>query len=548
MNKLREVLLVALMVGTCVPAALADVPAGASPSRPAEAPADLWPLARKHAETFRFSTLFTAQEVRDWLSKPDGITKAIRWCRATAVTRVFVETFRDGYTADRDTLVRARDAFKEAGLLVSGCVTTTDIGRESVRGWRFPCFSEQAGLNNLKRIFEYTAGLFDEIMIDDFLATMCECEDCVKARGEKSWSQFRLEQMADVSRRYVLEPARRINPRVKLIIKYPCWYDAFHQGGYDVAGQTAMFDKMWVGTETRDPDNLEWGHKPQYEAYFIMRWLGQVGGAKCGGGWFDYLGTTPPTYLEQARQTVLGGAREAMLFCYGGLHTSGGQADVEALRKEIPGLFELAELVHGKKPWGIAAPKPPNSDAHGNMYVYGFIGMLGLPLVPEARVRADVQAAFLPVQALKHPQTPAVIAKIMEAKTPVLLTRQLAEKLPKDLRLEGNVEVLDIPADAWELVNLPRERLRAIRKHLLTPLGMEFEAPSRVALYLFDEGLVAVENFNDFEVEAQVTLRGASRPELALALPAGSTKVMAAENGATLKIQPRSLAMLRFKR
>ena len=50
-----------------------------------------------------------------------------------------------------------------------------------------------------------------------------------------------------------------------------------------------------------------------------MRWLGGIGGAKCGGGWFDPYGTTEATYLEQARQTVLGGARESMLFCYGSL-------------------------------------------------------------------------------------------------------------------------------------------------------------------------------------------------------------------------------------
>ena len=58
---------------------------------------------------------------------------------------------------------------------------------------------------------------------------------------------------------------------------------------------------------------------PQYEGYFIMRWLGGVGGAKCGGGWYDPFGTTEQTYVEQARQTVLGGAGESLLFCYGAL-------------------------------------------------------------------------------------------------------------------------------------------------------------------------------------------------------------------------------------
>lgn len=44
--------------------------------------------------------------------------------------------------------------------------------------------------------------------------------------------------------------------------------------------------QIWVGTETRDYDNKRWGRKVQYEAYYIMRWLGEIGGSKTGGGRF----------------------------------------------------------------------------------------------------------------------------------------------------------------------------------------------------------------------------------------------------------------------
>ena len=511
--------------------------------------ADLWALAQRHADVLTFSTLFTAQDVRDRLSKPEQIAQVIRWCKATAVTHVYVESFRGGYTPDKETLLAAKRAFTEAGVGVSGCITTTDIGRKSVRGWIFPCFSEQAGLDNMQRAFEYAAGLFDEIMIDDFFATSCECDDCLKARGDRSWSEFRCRLMAEVSRKYVLEPARRVNPKVKIIIKYPQWYDNFHERGYDVAGQTETFDKIWVGTELRDPDDKEWGRKTQYEGYFIMRWLGGIGGAKCGGGWFDPYGTSPATYLEQARQTVLGGGREAVLFCYGSLHEQKGPADVEALRKELPGLFELAGLIRGQEPRGIAAPKPPNSDGKGNEYVYDFVGMLGLPLAPCTQVRADAPAAFLPVQVLKDPEALAGIQKMIAAKTPLLMTRQLADKLPASLRPEGeSVQVLEVPKDAWALMDLPAERLRDIRKRILAPLGVEFDAPTRVVLCLFGKDLAVVENFNDKPIEARLVLRAGSRPALALALPAGSAKVSAAGGAATVQLPPRSLAVVRFER
>jgi uncharacterized protein (DUF427 family) len=48
--------------------------------------------------------------------------------------------------------------------------------------------------------------------------------------------------------------------------------------GYEVIRETADFDHIWVGTETRDYQNKQWGGTPQYEGYFIMRWLGGIGG------------------------------------------------------------------------------------------------------------------------------------------------------------------------------------------------------------------------------------------------------------------------------
>lgn len=510
---------------------------------------DLWGLAQRHASTLRFSTLFTAQNVRDFLSTPEGIDKAIQWCKDTAVTHVYLETFRDSYTVDRDVLLNAKQRFVDAGFLVSGCVTTTRIGRKSVEGWIFPCFTEQAGLDNLKRILEFTAGLFDEIMIDDFFATHCECEDCIQARGDRPWSEFRCDMLVDVSRRDVLEPARKVNPAVKIIIKYPQWYEDFHNRGYEVVRQSQMFEKIWVGTETRDPDSERWGRKSQYEAYFIMRWLGEIGGEKCGGGWFDPYGTSPPTYVEQARQTILAGAKESLLFCYGSLQKDTGPANVRALRKELPQLFQLADLIHDKSVRGILAPKPPNSDGDGDRYVYDFVGMLGLPLVPSASVRDDVPAAFLPVQTLKDPRLVAKLGKMLDDEKPLLITNHLADKLPESIRVRlTDAEVLDVPDDLWSLMDLPSDKLRTIRERMLKPFGIEFDAPTRVALYLFGDDLVVIENFNDTEIETVLTIESRAKPTVALTIPAKTVSISAEPGSAKVQLPGRSLVALRFAR
>ncbi len=214
----------------------------------------LWDLADKNRDNLRISTLFMAQNVRDYLSSDDGINKAIEWCKNTGITRVFLETFRGGYTAERVTLEKAKNMFEAAGIEASGCVTTTRAGKTSNKEGQLCCFTSELTHNELKRIFEFTASIFDLIMIDDFLMTDCQCEECQAARKGKSMGDYRCELLANVSRDYILKPARAVNPKVKVIIKYPLWYDFLHLRGYDVNRETAMYDYIWTGTETRDYD------------------------------------------------------------------------------------------------------------------------------------------------------------------------------------------------------------------------------------------------------------------------------------------------------
>lgn len=474
--------------------------------------ADLWNLAKSKQHIHRFSTLITAQQVRDHLGTDDGIDAAIEWCKKTAVTKVYIETFRSNYQAERDTLIHAKQRFIEEGFDVSGCVTTTIVGKKST-GWNLiSCYTDSATQDRLQKIFEYTAALFDEIMIDDFWFTDCQCTQCDAARrartvtiGEKTypvpgdtWEDYRCELTVRLSRDRILTPARRVNSKAKLIIKYPQWYDRFHERGYEVIRQTADFDRIWVGTETRDYDDPRWGGTPQYEGYFIMRWLGGIGGPKCGGGWFDPYGTTEKTYVEQARQTVLGGAKESLLFCYGSLLKDTGPANVRALRKCIPELFDVAEEVAKRKIVGVAAYKPPNSHPENEHRVFDFVGMMGVPLVPCHEFPDDANAAFFSVHALKDPQCVARLSSLLDRRTPLLVTDGLAEQLKGKLALDApNVTILPVKGSPKSLLDRSQSDVDRIRASLLRPLGHTFQAPNRVALCLFADGSWVVENFND---------------------------------------------------
>jgi len=484
-------------------------------------PKDLWELANQYADVHRYSTLFPAHDVERYFANESGIQKALDWCKETGVTKACIEEFRDGYQAERGTLENAKQKFQAAGFLVSGCVTTTKVGKPST-GWKdIACYTDKATQEKVQAIFEYAASLFDEIMIDDFWFSDCTCPECDAARisrkviiGEKhypvsgdSWEDYHCELMVRVSQDRVLGPAKRVNPKVKIIIKYPQWYDDFHNRGYEVLRETADFDRLWVGTETRNYEDKRWGGIAQYEGYFIMRWLGGIGGAKCGGGWFDPFGTTEVTYVEQARQTILGGARESMLFAYGPLQHETGPRNIEALRSNLPELFAVAKQVNSRQPIGVAAYKPANSHPGKESKVFDFVGMLGVPLVPCHQFPTNAPAAFFSVHALKDPAFVSNLKAFIKQGKPVLLTDGLVQTLTNKIELNAtNVRILTVKQDPKSLLQLDQKLLDQTRDFLLRPLKLNFTAPNKVAFYLFSDRSWVIENFN--QEDAAVTVDG----------------------------------------
>ena len=494
------------------------VPAVASPA----SPSGRWDLAREKADIHRFSTLFTARQVSEDLATDELIDEAIDWCKGMGITKVYLETFRSRHQVAPETIAHARDRFRQAGFVVSGCVTTTQIGKIST-GWNvISCYTSASTQEQTREIFEFTAKLFDEIMIDDFWFTDCSCEECREAREARKvsvggrvwpvdggeWSDYRCELMVRVSQELVLGPARQVNPDVKVIIKYPQWYDNFQERGYEVIRQTGDFDIIWVGTEIRDEHNERWGGRGRSTAYFLQSWLKGIGDGKCGGGWYDTLGTTPATYLSQARQTILGGARESMLFNAGNLRSrDSGPDDAAALRAELPELLDLAANVRRRSLVGMAMYKPPSSSGDNERRVSEQVGMLGIPFVTCSQFPSDARAAFFSIHALHDPTFPRKLDAYLERGRPTLVTDGLAKRLNGRVNLDrDNVHVLAVNGDPKTVWSLPAKRIEAIRTAMLRPFDVHFGGPARTALYLFDDGSWVAESFHDAPIN--VTING----------------------------------------
>jgi hypothetical protein len=153
---------------------------------PVPASAKLWDLAKAKQGIHRFSTLFTAHQVRDHLSTEGGIDAAIDWCRRTGVTKVYIEAFRDGYQAKREALRHAKERFQAAGFEVSGCVTTTGIGKRSTGWGASPATRTWPPRSGSRRSSSTRRACSTRSMIDDFWFTDCQCPQCDAARKAKT--------------------------------------------------------------------------------------------------------------------------------------------------------------------------------------------------------------------------------------------------------------------------------------------------------------------------------------------------------------------------
>ena len=516
-----------------------------------------------------WSTLFTARDVRDYLSTDKGRSEALDFCRKLGISKVYVEAFRDGYQPDAKALETARDFFRLAGLRVSGCVTTTGVGKPS-SGWDVAvCYTNHKNQERLESIFRFAAGIFDEIMIDDFFFTDCQCSECAAAKGPMSWQQYRQKLMLEMARDRVLGPAKQVNPKVKVILKYPQWYDKFQDRGYIVDQETELFDRIWVGTELRDPSSDEWGHRQQYGGYFFYRWLSDVAGEKIGGGWFDPFGTNATFYFDQALITVLAGAPEVFLFHYGSLISSQYKEQTEALPARRKEFEELSKLVVN---WGgIPAYKPVSSEPGDEPYVFDQIGMLAIPLAPTAHFPDKARAALFTLHSLKDVEFVAKLTSFLNAGGTALVSEGLAHALNDDPRLPSadpvslpkNTYLLRVQEGKGSLVvfsdSLPRltyvdsndriaqivtgqrEALAELRKIAEGFTVTSPDAPPRVAVFPLG-ARAGVVNFTELPVACRIVGLGGMVSRLRRVFATSGASL--ASDGATLRLPPHALIVV----
>ncbi len=227
------------------------------------------------------------------------------------VSKIYLESHRDKILVDGETLDKAKRFFEERGVKTAGGITLTVNERNRFQTF---CYTDPADRRWVQDVVELTARLFDEIILDDFFFTNCKCEAEIQAKGERSWTQFRLALLTEAARELVLAPARKVNPKVRVIIKYPNWYEHFQGLGFNLETGPQLFDAIYTGTETRDALRSD-QHLQPYHGYEIFRYFENLRPGGNAGGWVDPFGSrTLDRYAEQLWVTLFAKAPEITLF------------------------------------------------------------------------------------------------------------------------------------------------------------------------------------------------------------------------------------------
>ncbi|MCC6819309.1 MAG: hypothetical protein IT579_01130 [Verrucomicrobia subdivision 3 bacterium] len=351
-------------------------------------------------DDLQVSVYCTAGEVQQILATPDGKERVLRAVQPLKVSRLFLEGRRGDEYVPPVQLRELRDFFAAQGIQCSGGIATVPGEKFGVRqtgGLAWLNWESPKTPGDVAEFFRQNAPIFDQIIVDDFFCTGDVSPESERARGGRSWGDYRQDLLVSLIEPMIVQPTLAANPRTQLILKFPQWYDRFHLFGYDPARMPERFEQVWVGTEVRDPNTPRWGYLQPTEGYMNFRWLSSVAGKKVRGAWFDHIECSAQNFVDQAYESVLAGARDLTLFHLGDLLTP--HPGDKLLAERMPELQKLADRLRGKTPRGIAFYKPPGAESAENMYLADYLGMIGLPILPVAQYPKEAKVAFLPVQA-----------------------------------------------------------------------------------------------------------------------------------------------------
>lgn len=402
--------------------------------------------AQGHYKSFTVST-YAPQGAVQRLMNGD-LDPAESWSNLTRnlkVDKIYIEVMRNHTLVDEAGLEKLKKFYQDQGVQVCGGLAFSVSETHGYEGFDYANPDDRAFV---KKAVEVAARHFDEILLDDYFFFDRKTDDDIRAKGSRSWTQYRLDTMREVTRDLIIKPAKAVNPRCKVIIKMANWYDQYAAMGNDTEKVPLMADGMFSGTESRLWVGQE-QHLQPYLSYDIMRFMDNLKPGVNKGGWVDQGGAFPiDRYSEQLEDTVFARCPEICCFNYIGMIAHPFPAtmtnrpwasrptslDLNRLLKTIGPETNLTfadiagytlgqvdkVLVHVGKPAGIKSYTPYH--ATGEEFLHDYLGMIGLPMDILPKFPSDADMVLLTEQAKFDPHIIKKIKAQLEAGKSVCVT------------------------------------------------------------------------------------------------------------------------------
>ena len=419
------------------------------------------------------------------------------------------------------------------------------------------------------------AQIFDDIILDDWLFTTAVDAKSLEERGTQSWADYRTNLILTQSKKYIIDPAKEVNPKVQITIKYPNWYEGHRYNGYDVYHETLLYDHMAVGIETRNR-MVHDQHIPIYSGYVFQKSWPSVEPKKWVGSWLDNYEMKGDynDYIAQVWQAVLAQTPEIILWCAGQLYPTNPSSDVYPyFVKMLPEFDRVAGMLKDQSR-GVPMYLPYGSTGEYNIFAY--LGMAGIPIAPVAKFPTESKNAIFTLHSISEGSLgqdtllgQKMFDRLREGKD-VFMTWGLWKKLrntefkntlnlipvnegyvtsdqfrlregwwsqemiesdkaftfPKiatttwpyvrDVAverddydygvlfhipyLEGNIYILNMPDNSYDLLRLPAKVLDVIRSAFNNELKIELDGPGGIGMYLFGNNKYVLYNMSDKSV------------------------------------------------
>src|SRR5690242_19574031 len=116
---------------------------------------------------------------------------------------------RNHTLVDEEGIENLKEFFHTQGVQVCGGLAYSISESNGYQGFDY---ADPEQRDFAKRSVELAARHFDEILLDDYYFFDRKTDLDINANGDRSWTQYRLDTMLEVTENLIVKPAKTVNP------------------------------------------------------------------------------------------------------------------------------------------------------------------------------------------------------------------------------------------------------------------------------------------------------------------------------------------------